>query len=133
MFGRLKDWRKVATRYDRCPKVFLSADALAATVMFWLWHDNGSWPYEHSEIADRESQVRFQTWCEKRPNAGSCGPEGLLMPFLRRKAEPIIAPLRNDSGSSGQNTRRPIMLDLFYLTLGFVALACPDRVVLSQS
>ena len=36
MFGRLKDWRRVATRYDRCPKVFLSAVALAATVMFWL-------------------------------------------------------------------------------------------------
>ncbi|TNH37454.1 IS5/IS1182 family transposase, partial [Paracoccus haeundaensis] len=29
-------WRRVATRYDRCPKVFLSAVALAATVMFWL-------------------------------------------------------------------------------------------------
>ncbi|MEH6647103.1 2Fe-2S iron-sulfur cluster-binding protein, partial [Sulfitobacter sp.] len=26
----------VATRYDRCPKVFLSAIALAATVIFWL-------------------------------------------------------------------------------------------------
>ena len=36
MFGRLKDWRRVATRYDRCPKIFLSAVALAATVMFWL-------------------------------------------------------------------------------------------------
>ena len=36
MFGRLKDWRRVATRYDRCPKVFLPAVALAATVMFWL-------------------------------------------------------------------------------------------------
>lgn len=36
MFGRLKDWRRVATRYGRCPKVFLSAIALAATVMFWL-------------------------------------------------------------------------------------------------
>jgi transposase len=36
MFGRLKDWRRVATRYDRCPKVFLSAVALAAVVMFWL-------------------------------------------------------------------------------------------------
>lgn len=36
MFGRLKDWCRVATRYDRCPKVFLSAVALAATVMFWL-------------------------------------------------------------------------------------------------
>ena len=36
MFGRLKDWRRVATRYDRCPNVFLSAVALGATVMFWL-------------------------------------------------------------------------------------------------
>ena len=31
MFGRLKDWRRVATRYDRCPIVFLCATALAAT------------------------------------------------------------------------------------------------------
>jgi hypothetical protein len=36
MFGRLKDWRRVAMRFDRCPKVVLSAIALAATVMFWL-------------------------------------------------------------------------------------------------
>ena len=36
MLGRLKDWRRVATRYDRCPPVFLSAAALAANVLFWL-------------------------------------------------------------------------------------------------
>ena len=36
MFGRLKDWRRVATRYDRCPEVFLSAIAFAATVIYWL-------------------------------------------------------------------------------------------------
>ncbi|KXV71156.1 transposase [Acetobacter malorum] len=36
MFGRLKDWRRVATRYDRCPTVFFSAVCLAATVLFWL-------------------------------------------------------------------------------------------------
>ncbi len=36
MFGRLKDWRRIATRYDRCAKTFLSAVALAATVIFWL-------------------------------------------------------------------------------------------------
>ena len=36
MFGRLKDWRSIATRYDRCPKVFLSATGLAATALFWL-------------------------------------------------------------------------------------------------
>ena len=36
MFGQLKDWRRVTTRYDRCPKVFLSAIALAETVIYWL-------------------------------------------------------------------------------------------------
>ena len=36
MFGRLKDWRRVATRYDRCPKVFMSAIALAVSVLIWL-------------------------------------------------------------------------------------------------
>ncbi len=36
MFGRLKDWQQVVTRYDRCPKVFLSAIALAALAIYWL-------------------------------------------------------------------------------------------------
>ena len=36
MFGRLKDWRRVATRYDPCPETFFSAIALATTVRFWL-------------------------------------------------------------------------------------------------
>ena len=35
-FCRIKDWRRVATRYDRCPEMFESACALAAIVMFWL-------------------------------------------------------------------------------------------------
>ena len=35
MFARLKDWRRVATRYDRCPILFLSACALAAIVIYW--------------------------------------------------------------------------------------------------
>jgi transposase len=35
MFGRLKDWRRVATRYDCCPTAFFAAVALAATVIFW--------------------------------------------------------------------------------------------------
>ncbi|GEK97343.1 DDE transposase [Gluconobacter kanchanaburiensis NBRC 103587] len=34
MFGRLKDWRRIAIRYDRCPNVFFSAICLAATVIF---------------------------------------------------------------------------------------------------
>jgi len=36
MFGRLKDWRRIAMRYDRCAPAFLSAIALAATVIFWI-------------------------------------------------------------------------------------------------
>ncbi|RAK20003.1 DDE family transposase [Salipiger aestuarii] len=36
MFGRIKDWRRGATRCDRCPETFFSAIMLAATVLFWL-------------------------------------------------------------------------------------------------
>jgi transposase len=36
MFGKLKDWRRIAMRYDRCPELFLSAIALASIVLFWL-------------------------------------------------------------------------------------------------
>jgi hypothetical protein len=32
----LKEWRRVATRYDRCPNAFFLAIALVATVIFWL-------------------------------------------------------------------------------------------------
>jgi transposase len=35
MFCRLKDWRRIATRYDRTARNFLSALALAAAVTFW--------------------------------------------------------------------------------------------------
>jgi len=36
MLGRLKDCRRVATPYNRCPTAFCSAIALAPTVIFWL-------------------------------------------------------------------------------------------------
>lgn len=36
MFGRLKDWRRIHTRYDRCAHTFMSAICVAATVIFWL-------------------------------------------------------------------------------------------------
>ena len=36
MFGRLKDWRRVATRYDRCAHTFFSAICIAATLVFYL-------------------------------------------------------------------------------------------------
>ena len=36
LFARLKDWRRIATRYDRCAHAFFSAICIAATVAFWL-------------------------------------------------------------------------------------------------
>ena len=36
MFCRLKDFRRVATRYDRLAANFLAAVCLAATVSYWL-------------------------------------------------------------------------------------------------
>ena len=36
MFGRLKDWRRIAMRYDRCAHTFFSAICIAASVIFYL-------------------------------------------------------------------------------------------------
>lgn len=36
MFGKLKDWRRIHTRYERCAHTFMSAICIAATVIFWL-------------------------------------------------------------------------------------------------
>lgn len=36
MFAKLKDWRRVSTRYDRCAHTFFSAICIAATVIFYL-------------------------------------------------------------------------------------------------
>ena len=36
MFGRLKDRRRIAMRYDRCAHTFMSTICLAATVLFWI-------------------------------------------------------------------------------------------------
>lgn len=35
-FAKLKDWRRIATRYDRCAHTFFSAICIAATMIFWL-------------------------------------------------------------------------------------------------
>ncbi len=35
-FGKLKDWRRIQTRYDRCAHAFMSAIAIAATIIFWI-------------------------------------------------------------------------------------------------
>ena len=36
LFAKLKDWRRIATRYDRCAHTFFSAVCIAATVAFFL-------------------------------------------------------------------------------------------------
>ena len=36
MFGRLKDWRRIATRYDRCAHTFMAAITIAAIMIFWI-------------------------------------------------------------------------------------------------
>jgi transposase len=36
LFVRLKDWRRIHTRYDRCAHTFLSAIAFTAAFIFWI-------------------------------------------------------------------------------------------------
>lgn len=36
MFSRLKDWRRIATRYDRCAHTFFSSICIAASLTFYL-------------------------------------------------------------------------------------------------
>ncbi|MBX2833663.1 MAG: transposase, partial [Micavibrio sp.] len=36
MFAKLKDWRRITTRYDRCAHTFFSAIQIAAIVLWWI-------------------------------------------------------------------------------------------------
>ncbi len=36
MFGRLKDFRRIATRYDRSATNFMAVVQIVATVAYWL-------------------------------------------------------------------------------------------------
>ncbi|MEK8095485.1 IS5 family transposase [Methylocystis sp. IM3] len=36
LFAKLKDWRRISTRYDRCAHTFFSAICIAAAVVFYL-------------------------------------------------------------------------------------------------
>jgi len=36
LFTRLKDWHRIATRYDRYGELYLSAICIASTVIYWL-------------------------------------------------------------------------------------------------
>ena len=35
MFGKLKDWRRIATRYDKLAAIFASAVFIAAIIIWW--------------------------------------------------------------------------------------------------
>ena len=36
MLGKLKDWHRIHTGYDRSAHAFMSAICIAATVIFWI-------------------------------------------------------------------------------------------------
>ena len=36
LFAKIKDWRRIHTRCDRCAHTFMSAICIATTVIFWL-------------------------------------------------------------------------------------------------
>ena len=36
MFAKFKDWRRIATRYDRCAHTFKAAITIAAIVIWWI-------------------------------------------------------------------------------------------------
>ena len=36
IFGKLKDWRRIAMRYDRCAHTYFSAICIPAAVIFYL-------------------------------------------------------------------------------------------------
>lgn len=73
MFGRLKDWRRVITCYDRCPTAFFSAVCLAATFMILVISPDSiskvSIPNAPSRSsAGQRSQDHFLPQCRPRPS-----------------------------------------------------------------
>jgi transposase len=36
LFDKLKNWRRIHMRYDRCAHTFMSANCITATVIFWI-------------------------------------------------------------------------------------------------
>lgn len=36
MFAKIKDWRRIATRYDRRADVFMAAITIAAIIIWWI-------------------------------------------------------------------------------------------------
>ena len=82
MFGRLKDWRRVATRYDRCAKTFLSAVASAATV--WTLGAGKLRP----TVWRRRNDTHLRTPDRRRLRSSPCRQSGFrtILPECRRPA-----------------------------------------------
>lgn len=58
MFARLKDFRRIATRYDRLAKSFPAAVCLAATLCYWLrvWTLAGWWQSGSATLAQQDGR-----------------------------------------------------------------------------
>src|SRR3546814_8502009 len=59
MFCRLKDWRRIATRFDRNIKNFMSAVALAAAVTWWRSE-------EHTSELPSLMRISYAVFCLKK-------------------------------------------------------------------
>src|SRR3546814_3572934 len=60
MFGGLKDWRRIHTRYDRCAHTFMSAICIAATVIFRS--------EEHTSELQSLMRISYAVFCLKNKN-----------------------------------------------------------------
>ena len=78
-FGRLKDWRRVATRYDRCAHTFFSAICIAAFVTFWLWYRVLSLG-RRSRVAGRRGRLRELARSAPRTSSSQAPGSAVLRP-----------------------------------------------------
>ena len=83
MFGRHKNWRRVLTRYDRCPTTFFSAVALAAP---HSCSGSGQFvltPRKFAEVASRRPQRHAGRDRTARPRTASTRPRRPRSPGSR--------------------------------------------------
>ena len=66
MFCRLKDFRRIATRYDKLARNYLSAVALAAAVAFWLGRS-----LDHKQVVFSVGTIKVERrWASGRCHTG---------------------------------------------------------------
>ena len=92
LLARLKDWRPIATRSDRCVHIFfLSAVLLVATIIFWLWVLTPASASERRGTNARSGSSQ-QRRCQRQPPAS-----GLPSPAHHRHQGQ-----HNSSGNQGR-------------------------------